>query len=132
MVPSSSIRDARSEYDIPVNVRSSGWCSDWPTGSSWFPAQWDGDLVGQKGMPNLANFDEPDADALQDEFQDDPRRDMAGAWGEFDKIMQETYYPAVNLGYAGAAYIRGSDVGGMFIDNVRGMPTFQTMYVKKR
>ena len=32
-------------------------------------------------------------------------------------------------GYAGTAIIRGSKIGGMFNDNVRGMPTFETMYV---
>ena len=41
----------------------------------------------------------------------------------------EVYYPAVNLGYTGTAIIRGSKIGGMYNDNVRGMPTFQTMYI---
>ena len=31
------IREERSNYDSPINVRSSGWCSDWPSGGSWFP-----------------------------------------------------------------------------------------------
>ena len=44
-------------------------------------------------------------------------------------IEEETYYPAVNVGYSGTAMIRGSRIGGMDNDNVRGMPTFQTMYV---
>ena len=41
----------------------------------------------------------------------------------------ETYYPAVNVGYSGTARLRGSKIGGMANDNVRGMPTFATMYV---
>ena len=63
-------REARSDYDSPINVRSSGWCSDWPSGGSWFPAQWDGALVGLEGMPNPANFKEADADAKQKEILD--------------------------------------------------------------
>ncbi|MFL6136150.1 MAG: ABC transporter substrate-binding protein, partial [Nocardioidaceae bacterium] len=51
---SETIRTDRTDAKSPINVRSSGWCSDWPTGGSWFPAQWDGDLVGVEGMPNLA------------------------------------------------------------------------------
>jgi len=123
------IREARTDYDSPINVRSSGWCSDWPSGGSWFPAQWDGALVGLDGMPNLANFNEPEADAKQKEILDGPADEAATAWGEFDKWMEETYYPAVNLGYAGTAIIRGSKIGGMYNDNVRGMPTLQLMYV---
>jgi peptide/nickel transport system substrate-binding protein len=46
-----------------------------------------------------------------------------------DKLIEEKYYPAVNTGYAGTAIIRGTKIGGMYNDNVRGMPTFQTMYI---
>ena len=123
------IREARTDYDSPINVRSSGWCSDWPSGGSWFPAQWDGSLVGLEGMPNLANFKEDDADAMQKAILDGKADDAAKKWGEFDKFIEETYYPAVNVGYSGTAIIRGSKIGGMFNDNVRGMPTLQLMYV---
>ena len=118
------IREARSDYDSPINVRSSGWCSDWPSGGSWFPAQWDGALVGLEGMPNPANFKEADADAKQKEILGLPADDVPAAWGEFDKFIEETYYPAVVTGYSGTAIIRGSKIGGMFNDTVRGMPTF--------
>lgn len=53
------------------------------------------------------------------------------AWGQFDKTMETKYYPAVNLGYSGTAMLRGSKVGGMANDNVRGMPTFAQMYITK-
>jgi len=122
------VREAQADYDAPVNIRSSGWCSDWPTGGSWFPAQWDGSLVGVEGMPNPANFKEADADAKQKEILSMSADKVAAAWGEFDKWMEETYYPAVNTGYSGNAFMRGSKIGGMFNDNVRGMPTFTTMY----
>ena len=123
------IREARTDYDAPVNVRSSGWCSDWPTGGSWFPAQWDGALVGLEGMPNLANFKEKEADDMQKAILDGAADEAAAGWNDLDKLIEEKYYPAVNTGYAGTAIIRGSKIGGMFNDNVRGMPTFQTMYI---
>jgi peptide/nickel transport system substrate-binding protein len=123
------IREARTDPDSPINVRSSGWCSDWPSGGSWFPAQRDGSLVNVAGMPNPSMFNEPDADQKQKDILDGKEGDSTKAWGEFDKWMEETYYPAVNVGYSGTAIIRGSKIGGMDNDNVRGMPTFATMYV---
>jgi peptide/nickel transport system substrate-binding protein len=123
------IREARSDPDSPINVRSSGWCSDWPSGGSWFPAQWDGALADLEGMPNPSMFVEADADAKQKEILGMPADDVPGAWGEFDTWMQETYYPAVVTGYSGTAIIRGSKIGGMYNDSVRGMPTFADMYI---
>jgi peptide/nickel transport system substrate-binding protein len=127
---SETIRTDRTVYESPINVRSSGWCSDWPSGGSWFPAQWAGNLVGLEGMPNPANFKVKEMDDEQDRILDTLTPEEATkAWGEFDKTMQTEYYPAVNLGYSGTAMIRGSKVGGMANDNVRGMPTFARMYI---
>ena len=58
-----------------------------------------------------------------------PPTTLPAAWGEFDKFIEETYYPAVVTGYSGTAIIRGSKIGGMFNDSVRGMPTFADMYI---
>ena len=125
-----TIRTDRTDYDSPINVRSSGWCSDWPSGTTWFPAQWAGNLVGLEGMPNPANFDVKEMDAEQDRILDTlAPADALEAWGEFDQEMQTTYYPAVVTGYGGTAMIHGSKVGGMANDNVRGMPTFSRMYI---
>ena len=80
-------------------------------------------------MPNLANFKEQEADAMQKEILDGKADEAAEGWDELDKLIEEKYYPAVNMGYAGTAIIRGSKIGGMYNDNVRGMPTFQPMYI---
>lgn len=127
---SENIRTDRTDYNSPINVRSSGWCSDWPSGGSWFPAQWAGNLVGLEGMPNIANFKVKKFDQEQDRILDElPPEEAAEAWGEFDEMMQTEQYPAVVTGYGGVALIHGSKVGGMENDNVRGMPTFQRMYI---
>jgi peptide/nickel transport system substrate-binding protein len=125
-----TIRTDRTVYESPINVRSSGWCSDWPSGGSWFPAQWAGNLVGLEGMPNPANFKVKKFDDEQDRILDTLSPEEATeAWGEFDEMMQTEEYPAVVTGYGGVAMIHGSKVGGMANDNVRGMPTFQRMYI---
>lgn len=129
---SETIRTDRTDPKSPINVRSSGWCSDWPSGGSWFPAQWAGSLVGLEGMPNPANFKQADMDKEQNRILDTlSPEEAATAWGEFDKTMETKYYPAVNTGYGGVALIHGSKVGGMANDNVRGMPTFSRMYITK-
>lgn len=127
---STTIRDDRTKYDSPINVRSSGWCSDWPSGGSWFPAQWDGELVGVEGMPNPANFKEPDVDAEIDDILDNASVEEAPAlWGELDKTIETDYYPAVVTGYSGTAALHGSRIGGMENDSVRGVPTFGQMFI---
>jgi peptide/nickel transport system substrate-binding protein len=128
----ATIRTDRTDYNSPINVRSSGWCSDWPSGGSWFPAQWAGSLVGTEGMPNIANFKVKAMDDLQNKILDTMSpADAVKAWGDFDKKMEMEYYPAVVTGYGGVAMIHGSKVGGMADDNVRGMPTFARMYITK-
>ena len=125
-----TIRTDRTDYDSEINVRSSGWCSDWPSGGSWFPAQWGGELVGLEGMPNPANFKEAQMDDEQNRILDDLTPDEAtAAWGDFDEMMQTDFYPAVITGYDGTAMIHGSKVGGMENNNVYGMPTFPQMFV---
>ena len=125
-----TIRTDRTDPKSPINVRSSGWCSDWPSGITWFPAQWAGSLVGLEGMPNPSNFKEAAMDKEQDKILDTMTpEEAAKAWGQFDKTMETKYYPAVNTGYSGTAMIHGSKVGGMENDNVRGMPTFARMYI---
>ncbi|QNN52523.1 ABC transporter substrate-binding protein [Nocardioides mesophilus] len=127
-----TIRTDRTDYNSPINVRSSGWCSDWPSGGSWFPAQWSGDLVGLEGMPNPANFKVAKFDKLQNHILDDLSPEEATkAWGDFDQMMETEQYPAVVTGYGGVAMIHGSKVGGMANDNVRGMPTLARMYITK-
>ncbi len=128
---SETIREDDSANDAPINVvASSGWCSDWPTGGSWFPAQWAGDLVGVEGRPNPSMIDVPELNEEQDRILNElTPEEAAEAWGEFDEMMFTEYYPAVNVGYAGTAMIHGSRIGGMENNNVYGMPTFNQMYI---
>ncbi len=82
---SAKIRDERADPDSPINVRSSGWCSDWPSGGSWFPAQWDGALVGLAGMPNQANFKEA---GRRRDAEGDPGRRRRRGGGRLGRARQ--------------------------------------------
>jgi peptide/nickel transport system substrate-binding protein len=129
---SDTIRDMQSDATSDINVRSSGWCSDWPSGGSWFPAIFDGSLVGQAGMPNQSQIDEPEINKGIDRILDNKTGAAANkAWGQLDKTMMQKYYPAVLIGYTGVAYLNGSKIGGVSNDSVRGVPNFTNLYVKK-
>ena len=128
---SDTIRDLQSDAKANINIRSSGWCSDWPSGGSWFPAIFDGKLVGQAGMPNQAQLDQPEINNQMNKILDTMTGEEANkAWGELDKLMMQKYYPVVLTGYTGVAYLHGSKIGGVSNDSVRGMPNFTNMYVK--
>jgi peptide/nickel transport system substrate-binding protein len=129
---SDTVRDMQSDATSDINVRSSGWCSDWPSGGSWFPAIFDGTLVGQAGMPNQSQIDEPEINKGIDSILDNKTGAAANkAWGQLDKTMMQKYYPAVLIGYTGVAYLNGSKIGGVSNDSVRGVPNFTNLYVKK-
>ncbi|MGH3448242.1 MAG: hypothetical protein ACRDP4_11540, partial [Nocardioidaceae bacterium] len=128
----AKFREDLSDASSPQNVRKLSWCSDWPTGGAWFPAQWDGDLVGKAGMTNRSAFKEADADKRLDHILDTMSgAKAANAWGKFDKFIMEKYFPAIPIGYSGVAMLHGSKVGGMVNNNVYGMPNFSNMYVAR-
>jgi peptide/nickel transport system substrate-binding protein len=123
-------RDDESDAQSPANIRSTGWCSDWPSGGSWFPAQWDGELVKVPGAPNPSYLNEPDVNKKIDDILDNlSGAEAAQAWGELDEYIQTEHYPAVTIGYSGVAFMHGSRIGGVSVDNVRGVPNFLDMYV---
>jgi peptide/nickel transport system substrate-binding protein len=126
----ATIRDELNDPNANVNVRSQGWCSDWPSGGSWFPAQWTGDLITEQSVSNPSFLDDEfvnnEVDRILSELSPE---DAVNAWGELDKHIMTEIYPAVLTGYSGTAMVHGSKVGGMEADSLRGMPTFKTMYI---
>lgn len=108
--------------DGMANIRPGQWCADWPSGARWFP--------GASMTPSLLH--RPDVDARINEIgRTVPAADAAREWGELDRYIQQTYYPAVTAGYRGRALLHGSRVGGMRISQVSGMPHFTDMYVEQ-
>ena len=127
---SEAIRDQFDNPKAPINIRGSGWCSDWPSGASWFPAIMAGGLINADSVPNMSFLDEPEVNEEIDRILDieDPA-EAATAWGALDKLIMEKYYPVVVRYVGGVAMIRGSRVGGMTNDPTRGMPDFPNMFV---
>ncbi len=120
----------RADPDTDINVRSSGWCSDWPTGSSWFPPVIQSTNVAEEGLgSNYAVFNEPDVDKKIADIQQMPISDQDQAWNELDKYVADTYFPLFSTGYAGVDMMHGSKIQGMSNDNTYGMPTWKDIWV---
>jgi peptide/nickel transport system substrate-binding protein len=121
----------REDPNADINVRSAGWCADWPSGGSWFPPLLkteDLKALGQISQ-NYAVFSEEDVDTRIDEIQSMPIEDQPAAWNELDKYIAETYFPQFVTTYDGTVWAAGSNVQGNYSDIVFGMPSFKNVWL---
>lgn len=111
--------------NTPVNLISSSWCSDWPSGAVWIPPILSKDFPGS----NYSRFTEPEVEKRIDEVGSMPVEKQGEAWAKLEKDVMEKYYPVIPTGYSGAARLHGSRIKGMHINEVFGNPTWKTMSV---
>jgi len=114
----------RADPNANINVRSGGWCSDWPTGSSWMPP-----LFRPGSSANYAYFDEKEITQAMDEANAAPAEEQPELWQELDERIMTEYFPAFSVGYGGVAMMHGSKIMGMENDNVFGMPTWKEIWI---
>ena len=120
----------RADPDANINVRSAGWCSDWPSGASWFPPVIQSTNLNEEGLgSNYGAFSEPAVDAKIDQIQTLPLDQQAAAWNDLDKEVMTKYFPMFVTGYYGAAMMRASDVNGFRDDTVFSMPTWKDIWL---
>ena len=126
----ADISTLRADPNTKINVRSAGWCSDWPTGGSWFPPLFESTNLKAEGLgSNYAVFSEKDVDKRIADIQMLPVDEQNKAWNELDKYIAETYFPTFSTGYDGVAMMHGSKIHNMFDDNVFAMPTWKDIWV---
>ncbi|MGI8702842.1 MAG: ABC transporter substrate-binding protein [Nocardioidaceae bacterium] len=122
----------RADPNAPINVRDVGWCSDWPSGASWFPPLMGTTDLTKEGLgSNYGAFSEPAVDAKIKSIQMLKITDQPAAWNALDKFIQTKYFPIFVTGYYGAAMMRGSAIQGFNDDNVSGMPTWKDISLSK-
>jgi peptide/nickel transport system substrate-binding protein len=124
---------ARDNTSEDINVRSAGWCSDWPSGSTWLPTvlgSTDVDKSHSFGS-NYAAFSNQAADNQMDAIQKMPLAQQAAAWNDLDKQIATKYFPLFTTYYAGIAQAHGSKIMGDNDDNTLGMPTWKDMWVSQ-
>jgi peptide/nickel transport system substrate-binding protein len=114
----------------PVDIRYLGWCSDWPSGSSWFPEIFHSTDIASVGFgSNYAAFS---SKLVDDRIEAIPQlllSEQAPAWNALDKLIQTRYFPVVVTGYGGVAMMRGSKVHNVLDDTTFGMPTWKDIWL---
>jgi peptide/nickel transport system substrate-binding protein len=132
----STIADFSTERADPnnkdINVRTAGWCSDWPSGGSWFPPVMQSTNLEEEGLgSNYAAFSEPEVDKRIEEILMLPVEEQAAAWNELDEFIATEYFPVFVTRYAGVAQAHGSKIEGHNVDPTFGMPTWKDVWVKQ-
>jgi peptide/nickel transport system substrate-binding protein len=126
-----NLTTVREDPNADINVRAAGWCSDWPSGGSWFPVLYkdeDTEALGQISH-NYAMFEEKDVLDRMKEIQLLPLEEQPEAWGELDQYISDTYFPMFVTSYDGTAWAAGSNVNGNDSDIVFGMPSFKNIWL---
>ena len=122
----------RADPDTDINVRSGGWCSDWPSGGSWFPPVFETTALEKEGLgSNYAVFSEKKVDDQIDTILASPIEDQPTLWNELDQSLQEEFFPVFVTAYGGVAMQHGSGIMGMEVDNTYGMPTWKDIWVQQ-
>jgi peptide/nickel transport system substrate-binding protein len=116
----------------PQNIRSYGWCSDWPSGATWIPPIFQSTDIEEVGLgTNEAAFNEPEIDQkINDVFAMDAA-DQPAAWQSLEEEIMNTYLPVIPRFYGGTVQAHGSKVHGDNIDNTLGMPTFRDIWLEQ-
>jgi peptide/nickel transport system substrate-binding protein len=116
--------------DARLNFRWGGWCTDWPSGNSWFPPVFRSTDIAREGLgSNWAAFSSKEVDNRIDAIPHLLLTEQAPAWNALDKLIQAKYFPVVVTGYGGVAMMRGSKVHNVVDDPTFGMPTWKDIWL---
>jgi peptide/nickel transport system substrate-binding protein len=126
----AQLSTVRADPNADINVRSAGWCSDWPSGSSWIPPVLQSTNLKAEGLgSNYAAFSEKEVDDQINAIQSMPITEQPKAWNDLDKLALTKYFPLFVTGYYGAAMMRGSNINGFYDDTVFSMPTWKDIWL---
>ncbi len=128
-VATAELRSKVSDYDAPVNMGQSpaGWCSDWPTGSSWFPVLFQTHSIADGSSWGM--LQDAALDKEIDEVAKLPAEQAAPKWAALDEKIMGMYI-AIPRYYDKMAIVVGTGVGGAVGDGTLGMPFFLNIFVK--
>jgi peptide/nickel transport system substrate-binding protein len=129
-VPTAQLRTKISDYTQDVNFAQGprGWCSDWPSGGSWFPVMFRSQSIDEG--TSWGFLQDPALDQKINDISNLPPDQQTAKWTELDKYIMETYAPVIPIYYTKTALVAGSGLGGLEIDGTVGMPNVLNMYVK--
>jgi len=124
--------DERANPKTDINLRSVGWCSDWPSGSTWMPPNFQSTDINNVGLgTNFEAFSQPSVDSQIKQAMKAPVSQQPKLWNNLDKEILTKYLPVIPQWYTGIAQVHGSKIQGHNDDNTLGMPTFKNIWVSK-
>jgi peptide/nickel transport system substrate-binding protein len=128
-VTTAELRSKTADYDAPVNMGQSpaGWCSDWPSGGSWFPVLFETHSISDGSSWGMLS--DKALDAKIDAISDLPADQATPKWGDLDKEIMGQYV-AIPRYYDKMAILVGTKIGGGEGDPTMGIPLFMNMFVK--
>jgi peptide/nickel transport system substrate-binding protein len=128
-VTTADLRDKISDYSAPVNMAQGprGWCSDWPTGSSWIPVLFQTHSISD-GI-SWGFLQDKTLDAKIDQVASLPSDQATSKWSALDQEIMGQYV-ALPWYYTKMATVQGTNVGGGVGDATQGMPFFPELYLK--
>ena len=92
----------RDDVNGDINMRSYGWCSDWPSGATWVPPIFQSTDLNEVGFgTNESAFNNPEIDAKIDAVFELPAEDQPKAWNDLEQEIMTTYLPVVPRYYGG-------------------------------
>jgi len=127
-VSTAELRTKTSDYKAPVNMGQSpaGWCSDWPSGGSWFPV-----LFQTHSIEDGQSWGQLSDKALDQEINNInnlPTEQSQPKWAALDQKLMGMYI-VIPRYYDKLAVIQGTGLGATTGDPTMGMPNFLNMYV---
>jgi len=128
-VATADLRSKLGDYDQSVNMGQSpsGWCSDWPTGGSWFPVLFESHSVTDGTSWGMLSDKALDAEI--DAVAELPTEEATTKWAALDQKILGLYV-ALPRYYDKMAIIQGTNIGGAEGDPTMGLPFFVNMYTK--
>ncbi|MEU7851447.1 ABC transporter substrate-binding protein [Micromonospora parva] len=128
-VTTAELRSKIADYDAPVNMGQApqGWCSDWPSGGSWFPVLFQSHSITDG--TSWGELTDKDLDAKIDEIGNLPADQAVAKWGELDKEILGRYV-ALPRYYGKLAFAIGTNIGGAEGDASAGEPFYLNMFLK--
>ncbi len=128
-VTTADLRKKTADYDAPVNSGQSprGWCSDWPSGFSWFPVLFQTHSISDGQSWGMLSDKALDAEI--DQLAALSTTDATPKWAALDEKLMGMY-PVLPLYYEKGAFAIGTNIGGGEGDGTMGMPYFLNIFLK--
>ncbi|GAA4207262.1 ABC transporter substrate-binding protein [Actinocatenispora rupis] len=99
--------------DNPYDLYVSAWASDWPSGSTIIPPQFDGSALAATGNNSRTYLNEKGVDDRIHAIEKEPAATAAGDWMRLDRQIMTDYAPLVPLYYEKNLSLFGSHVHGL-------------------